>query len=76
MKLINIGYGSYVVAERVMSLVAPDSAPIKRMIHVARDKGKLIDASFGRSTKAVVFLDNGFILLSAAEPENLVLQMA
>lgn len=75
MKLINIGYGSYVVAERIMSLIAPDSAPIKRMIQDAREKGRLIDASFGRSTRTVVFLDNGFILLSAMEPENMATQM-
>jgi regulator of extracellular matrix RemA (YlzA/DUF370 family) len=75
MKLINIGYGSYVVAERIMSLIAPDSAPIKRMIQDAREKGRLIDASFGRSTRTVVFLDNGFILLSAMEPENMAAQM-
>lgn len=69
MKLINIGFGSMVSASRVLAVVAPDSAPIKRMIQDARDRAMLIDASFGRKTKAVVLMDTDHVILSAVTPE-------
>jgi regulator of extracellular matrix RemA (YlzA/DUF370 family) len=69
MKLINIGFGSMVSASRVLAVVAPDSAPIKRVVQDARDRGMLIDASFGRKTKAVVLMDTDHVILSAIGPE-------
>ncbi len=69
MKLINIGFGSMVSAERVLAVVAPDSAPIKRVVQDARDRGMLIDASFGRKTKAVILMDTDHVILSAATTE-------
>lgn len=71
MKLINIGFGSMVSASRVLAIIAPDSAPIKRLIQDARDRGMLIDASFGRKTKAVVLMDTDHVILSAGTPETL-----
>ena len=76
MKLIAIGFGNLVSAERVISIVSPESAPIKRMIQEGRDKGLLIDASFGRSTKAVLVMDSGNIILSALTPEALAQRFA
>ena len=70
MKLISIGFGNYVSDERIISVTSPDSAPIRRAIQDARDRGKLIDASFGRSTKSVVFMDSGHVVLSAVSPET------
>ena len=69
MKLINIGFGSMVSASRVLAVVAPDSAPIKRVVQDARDRGMLIDASYGRKTKAVVLMDTDHVILSAITPE-------
>lgn len=71
MKLINIGFGSMVSAARVLAVVAPDSAPIKRVIQDARDRGMLIDASYGRKTKAVVLMDTDHVILSAIAPETI-----
>ena len=71
MKLINIGFGSMVAAGRVLSMLAPDSAPIKRIIQEAKDRGMLIDASYGRKTKAVILMDTDHVILSAFPPENL-----
>ena len=70
-KLINIGFGNYISANKLISVTAPDSAPIKRAVQVAREKGLLIDASFGRSTKTVLFMENGYIVLSALTPETI-----
>lgn len=75
MKLINIGFGNMVASERIVAIVSPESAPIKRMIQDIRDKGLLIDASFGRSTKSVVVVDSGNIVLSALTPEALAARM-
>ena len=69
MKLINIGFGSLVAAGRMLSVLAPDSAPIKRVIQEARDRGMLIDASYGRKTKAVLLMDTDHVILSALEPD-------
>ena len=71
MKLINIGFGSIVAANRVLTIVAPDSAPIKRVIQESRDRGMLIDASFGRKTKAVILMDTDHVILSAITPETI-----
>ena len=71
MKLINIGFGSMVAAGRVLAIVDPDSAPIKRVIQEARDRGMLIDASYGRKTKAVILMDTDHVILSALTPEIL-----
>ena len=71
MKLINIGFGSMVAANRLLAIVAPDSAPIKRVIQEARDRGMLIDASFGRKTKAVILMDTDHVILSAIPTETI-----
>ena len=68
-KLINIGYGNMVSAHKVVAVVSPDSAPIKRIISEAKDTGILIDATCGRKTKAVVIADSGHVILSAVRPE-------
>ncbi len=72
MKLLNIGFGSCVAANRLLAIVAPDSAPIKRVVQEARDRGMLIDASFGRATKAVLLMDTDHVILSAIAPESLL----
>ena len=69
MKLINIGFGNIVSAERLVAIVSPESAPIKRMIQEARDKGMLIDATYGRRTRSVIITDSGHIILSAIQTE-------
>ena len=71
MKLINIGFGSLVAANRVLAIVEPDSAPIKRVIQEARDRAMLIDASYGRKTKAVILMDTDHVILSAISPETI-----
>ena len=71
MKLINIGFGSMVAADRLLAIVAPDSAPIKRVVQEARDRGMLIDASFGRKTKAVILMDTDHVILSAIPSETI-----
>ena len=71
MKLINIGYGNLVSAARVIAIVSPESAPIKRMVQDARDSGSLIDATYGRRTRAVIIADSGHIILSAIQTETI-----
>ena len=71
MKLVNIGFGSMVAANRILAIVAPDSAPIKRLIQEARDRGMLIDASYGRKTAGVLLMDTDHVILCAASPEVL-----
>lgn len=71
MKLINIGFGSMVSAGRLLAVVDPDSAPIKRIIQEARDRGMLIDASYGRKTKAVLLMDTDHVILSAISTETI-----
>jgi len=75
MKLIGIGFGNLVSAERIISIVSPESAPIKRMIQDVREKGLLIDASFGRSTKSVIVMDSGNVILSAFPPETIAARL-
>ena len=69
-KLINIGFGNIVSANRIISIVSPESAPIKRIIQEARDRGMLIDATYGRRTRAVVVMDSGHVVLSSIQPET------
>ena len=69
MKLINIGFGSLVAAGRILSVLDPDSAPIKRVVQEARDRAMLIDASYGRKTQAVILMDTDHVILSALTPE-------
>ena len=71
MKLVSVGFGNLISATKIVSIVSPDSAPIKRMIQEVREKGLLIDASFGRSTKAVIVMDSGNVVLSALPPETI-----
>ena len=71
MKLINIGFGSMVAAGRVLSMLAPDSAPIKRIVQEAKERGMLIDASYGRATKTVILMDTDHVILSALTPDVL-----
>ena len=71
MKLINIGFGSMVAASRLLAIVSPDSAPVKRVVQEARDRGMLIDASYGRKTKTVILMDTDHVILSALTPETL-----
>jgi extracellular matrix regulatory protein A len=69
-KLVNIGFGNIVSAQRIVAIVSPESAPIKRIITEARDKGVLIDATYGRRTRAVVITDSDHVILSAVQPET------
>lgn len=69
-KLVNIGFGNIVSANRVIAIVSPESAPIKRIISDARDRGQLIDATYGRRTRAVIITDSGHVVLSAIQPET------
>ena len=74
MRLINIGFGSMVSASRVLSIVAPDSAPIKRVVQEARERGMLIDASYGRKTKAVILMYTDHVILSAIAPDAIAMR--
>jgi len=76
MRLINIGFGNMVSAGRIIAVVSPESAPIKRIISDARDKSLLIDATYGRRTRAVIVADNGSIILSAIQPETVAGRLA
>lgn len=71
MQLINIGFGNFVSAEKVIAVVAPDSAPIKRIIQDAKEQGMLIDATYGRKTRSVIIAESEHIILSAINPESL-----
>lgn len=72
MRFINIGFGNVAAAERILAVLSPDSAPIKRMIQEAKERGMLIDASFGRSTRSVLLMDTDHVILSASLPDQLV----
>ncbi|KFD42362.1 hypothetical protein HX99_06930 [Peptococcaceae bacterium SCADC1_2_3] len=69
-KLINIGFGNIVSANRIVAIVSPESAPIKRVINEARERGMLVDATYGRRTRAVIVTDSDHIILSAVQPET------
>lgn len=70
MRLINIGFGNMVAAGRLVAIVSPESAPIKRIIQDAKDRGTLIDATYGRRTRAVLITDSDHVVLSAVQPET------
>jgi regulator of extracellular matrix RemA (YlzA/DUF370 family) len=70
MQLINIGFGNIVAANRIVAIVSPDSAPIKRIVSDARDRSQLIDATYGRRTRAVIITDSNHVILSAIQPET------
>ena len=70
MQLINIGFGNIVSAERIVAIVSPESAPIKRLIQEAKDEKTAVDATYGRRTRAVLIMDSGHIILSAVQPET------
>ncbi|WOC31044.1 MULTISPECIES: extracellular matrix/biofilm regulator RemA [Caproicibacterium] len=70
MKLINIGFGNMVSANRLVAIVSPESAPIKRIIQDAKERGTLIDATYGRRTRAVIIMDSEHVILSAVQPET------
>ncbi|MDY4230833.1 MAG: DUF370 domain-containing protein [Candidatus Faecousia sp.] len=70
MKLVNIGFGNLVSAERLLTVVSPDSAPVKRLIQEAKERAMLIDASFGRKTRSVLVMDTDHVILSAIPPET------
>lgn len=70
MKLINIGFGNIVSANRIVAIVSPESAPIKRIISDSRERGQLVDATYGRRTRAVMITDSGHVVLSAIQPET------
>lgn len=70
MQLINIGFGNIISADRLISIVSPESAPIKRIVQEARDRGTLIDATYGRKTRAVLIMDSDHVVLSAIQPET------
>lgn len=70
-EIINIGFGNITLSKRIIAIVSPDSAPIKRFIQDARDNGKLIDATYGRKTRAVIITDCNYIILSAVQPETM-----
>jgi len=71
MQLINIGFGNMVSAQRIISIISPDSAPIKRIVQEAKDSKMAIDATYGRRTRSVLIMDSGHILLSAVQPETI-----
>ena len=70
MRLINIGFGNIVSAERIISIVSPESAPIKRIVQEAKDSKMAIDATYGRRTRSVIIMDSGHVILSAVQPET------
>lgn len=76
MKLINIGFGNMVSANRLVAIVSPESAPIKRIMREAEDKGILINATYGRRTRAVIIMDSGHIVLSSIQPETVANRIA
>lgn len=72
MNLLNIGLGNFVPYDRVVAIVAPDSAPVKRLVQEAKDKGTAVDATYGRRTRAVIVLDSNQIVLCSIQPETIV----
>ena len=76
MRLINIGFGNMISSERLLTIVSPDSAPIKRMIQDARERGMLVDATYGRKTKSVLLMDSDHVILSATQPETISNRLA
>ncbi len=75
MRLVNIGFGNLVAAERLLSILSPDSAPIKRLVQEAKERGMLIDASFGRKTRAVLIMDTDHVILSGVAPDKIAARL-
>ena len=75
MTLLAIGFGNYIAADKIVSILSPDSAPIKRMITDGRERGLLVDASFGRSTRSVILMNSNHMILSSLTPEELAQKM-
>ena len=75
MKLLNVGFGNMVAAGRVIAVVGPDSMPVKRIVGEARESGRLVDATAGRKTRAVLMMDSGHVVLSAIQPETIAGRM-
>ncbi|GAW93950.1 extracellular matrix/biofilm regulator RemA [Calderihabitans maritimus] len=75
-RLVNVGFGNIVAANRIIAIVSPESAPIKRIIQEARDRGMLIDATYGRRTRAVIITDSDHVILSAVQPETVAHRLA
>lgn len=75
-KLANIGFGNIVAANRIIAIVSPESAPIKRIIQEAREQGMLVDATYGRRTRAVIITDSDHVILSAVQPETVAHRLA
>lgn len=71
MKMVNIGFGSMVSAQRLVAVISPDSAPVKRLVQEGRDRGVLIDATYGRRTRSVLITDSDHVILSAVQPETI-----
>ena len=71
MQLVNIGFGNIVSAERIVAIVSPESAPIKRMVQESKDNKTAVDATYGRRTRAVLIMDSGHVILSAVQPETI-----
>ncbi len=76
MKLINIGFGNMVSSNRILTIVSPESAPIKRIVQEAKDRSMLVDATYGRKTKAVILMDTDHVILSAIQPESIAARAA
>ena len=72
MKTLSIGLGNFVQEARVIAIISPESAPVKRMVRDAKDKGMVIDSTYGRPTRAVIVMDNGSIVLSSIQPETII----
>ena len=72
MELVSIGLGNFVPYERIIAIVSPESAPVKRLVQEAKDKGTAVDATFGRRTRAVIVMDSGQVILSSSQPETMV----
>ena len=71
MQLVNIGFGNIIALDRIISIVSPDSAPIKRLVQEAKDSKMAVDATYGRKTRAVIIMDSGHVVLSAIQPETI-----
>lgn len=76
MKLINIGFGNMVSLSRILTVVSPESAPIKRIVQKAKDRSMLVDATYGRKTKSVILMDTDHVILSAVQPESIAARAA
>ena len=75
MQLVNVGYGNLAAAERIIAVVAPEAAPVRRMVQDARDRGQIIDGTCGHKTKAVLVMDSGYLMLSPLMPETIAGRM-